>query len=130
MGTFSNWSEADVARFNSRRSINETIKPDAVKREADLHAQIFDECRRRGWIVFHGAMSERTHRTKGEPDFIILKDSGVVLFVECKTATGKLSPDQLAIKAWASKLGHVIHVVRSIEEFYKVLSGSKSHGTI
>ncbi|HYG22741.1 MAG TPA: VRR-NUC domain-containing protein [Verrucomicrobiae bacterium] len=125
---FANWSDADVARHNSRiikvpvKDGPEIAFAPKIKREAELHEQIFCECRRRGWVVFHGAMSERTHRTAGEPDFIILCDSGRVLLIECKTATGKLSPDQLAIKAWAAKLGHTVHVVRSIEEFFTTLN--------
>lgn len=90
-------------------------------READLHAEIFDECRRRGWIALHGSMAERTCRTLGEPDFVILADGGRVLFVECKSRSGKLSPAQAALKFHAEKLGHAVHVVRSMEEFFKLL---------
>ena len=68
-----------------------------VSHEAELHEQIFDECRSRGWIALHGSMAERTCRTLGEPDFVILADGGRVLFVECKTRTGKLSPAQAAL---------------------------------
>lgn len=92
-----------------------------VSREADLHEAIFDECRRRCWIILHGSMAERTHRTLGEPDFVILADGGSVLFVECKSRTGKLSPAQAALKHHAEKLGHTVHVVRSLEEFLKLL---------
>ena len=119
--------------------------------ERDLHEEIFDECRRRGWIALHGSMAERTHRTRGEPDFVILaspKDwrcpicnrltpcrndypegccgEGYepvprVIFVECKTRSGKLSPAQAALKFHAEKLGHTIYVVRSLEEFQNLL---------
>ena len=92
-----------------------------VSREAELHDQIFDECRRRVWIALHGSMAERSHRTLGEPDFTILADGGRVLFVECKTRIGKLSPAQAALKFHAEKLGHLIHVVRSREEFLKLI---------
>lgn len=88
-----------------------------VKDESDLHEQIFAECRKRQWIAFHGSMAERTHRTEGEPDFLILCQGGRQLLVECKSRKGKLSPAQLAIKTWASQLGHTVHVVRSFEEF-------------
>ena len=91
-----------------------------VVREADLHEEIFDECRRRGWIALHGSMAERTCRTLGEPDFVILADGGRVLFVECKTKTGKLSPAQAALKFHAEKLGHTVHVVRSLGQFLEV----------
>ncbi len=90
-------------------------------RESELHEEIFDECRARGWIALHGSMAERTCRTLGEPDFTILADGGRVLFVECKTRTGKLSPAQAALKFHAEKLGHTIHVVRSLEEFRQIL---------
>ena len=92
-----------------------------VVREASLHEEIFDECRRRGWIALHGSMAERTCRTLGEPDFVILADGGRVLFVECKSRSGKLSPAQNALKFHAEKLGHTVHVVRSMEEFLKLL---------
>ncbi|MEI7533977.1 MAG: hypothetical protein WCK57_06360 [Verrucomicrobiae bacterium] len=122
--------------------------------EASLHEEIFDECRRRGWIALHGSMAERTHRTRGEPDFVILaspKDwrcpicnrvtpcrndypegccgEGYepvprVIFVECKTRSGKLSPAQAALKHHAEKLGHTVHVVRSREEFLRIASGA------
>ncbi|MCU0784662.1 MAG: VRR-NUC domain-containing protein [Verrucomicrobia bacterium] len=97
------------------------MKKSAVSREAELHEEIFDECRRRGWIALHGSMAERTCRTLGEPDFVILADRGRVLFVECKTRTGKLSPAQVALKHHAEKLGHTVHVVRSMEDFLKLL---------
>jgi len=91
-----------------------------VVREASLHEEIFDECRRRGWIALHGSMAERTCRTLGEPDFVILADGGRVLFVECKSRSGKLSPAQAALKFHAEKLGHTVHVVRSLREFLEL----------
>ena len=89
--------------------------------EASLHDQIFDLCRQRVWIALHGSMAERSHRTLGEPDFTILADRGRVLFVECKSRTGKLSPAQAALKLHAETLGHTIHLVRSYEEFLTLL---------
>ena len=95
-----------------------------VPRESDLHEEIFDEGRRRGWIALHGSMAERTCRTLGEPDFVILAGGGRVLFVECKSRTGKLSPAQAALKFQAEKLGHAVHVVRSVDEFRGLLCKS------
>ena len=92
-----------------------------VLREADLHEAVFDECRRRSWIALHGSMAERTCRTLGEPDFVILAEGGRVLLVECKSRTGKLSPAQAALKHHAWKLGHPVQVVRSMEEFIELL---------
>ena len=106
--------------FGSERSEGRGQKS-VVGRESDLHEAIFDECRRRGWIALHGSMAERTCRTLGEPDFVILADGGRVHFVECKSCHGKLSPAQAALKHHAEKLGHTVHVVRSIGDFLALL---------
>ena len=108
------WYAARLARENPQPSSSP-----GVDRESDLHAQIFDECRRRGWIALHGSMAERTHRTAGEPDFVILGTK--IYLVECKTRIGKLSIAQQAMIAHAAKLGHTIHIVRSFEEFLNIL---------
>ena len=91
--------------------------------EAELQQAIIAECSRRGWICLHGSMSHRTFRTPGEWDHTVLGDRGRIWFLEAKTRTGKLSTDQQAIHAWASKLGHKVHVVRSYEEFIQIVNG-------
>lgn len=126
---FANWKLHDVEAHNQRvakcvcisSASNEEQKMHTVEKESDLHSQIFNECRRRGWIAFHGSMSERTHRTLGEPDFTILANSGRVLMVECKARNGKLSLEQHAMIVHAEKLGHKIHVVWSFQEFLALL---------
>ena len=122
-----------LARLNphlfGRQNEKCKMKNGAVGREADLHEAIFAECRRRGWIALHGSMAERTHRTAGEPDFIILGDGGRWLAVECKSRSGKLSPAQLALKHHAEKLGHTIHVVRSLAEFMRLAGGQAGTGS-
>ena len=93
-----------------------------AEKEKDLHGDIFNECRARGWIALHGSMAERTHRTMGEPDYVILADGGRVFFIECKSKTGKLSISQIAIARHAAKLGHTIHEVRSMEQFLDIVN--------
>ena len=90
-------------------------------RESDLHDAILSECRARGWLALHGGMHRKTTRTLGEPDFVILADRGKVFLVEAKSKVGKLSLPQRAVQAWARKLGHEIHVVRTVEEFMGVV---------
>lgn len=91
-----------------------------VEDESLLHNQIICECKRRGWIYFHGSMAVATARTESEPDFQILAEGGRYFLIECKSKTGKLTSGQLGMKAWASKLSHTIHVIRSMEEFYEI----------
>lgn len=111
-----------LARQASHRAVMAAPPGDGMTRESDLHQAILNECKRRGWIAFHGSMAHSTFRTPGEPDFIIMADGGRVFLIEAKTITGKLSPDQRAIAAWAAKLGHVVHVVRCMEDFLRAIS--------
>jgi hypothetical protein len=92
-----------------------------VAKERDLHEDILAFCRGRGWIALHSSMAEATHRNLGEWDFVIVADSGRVFLVECKTAKGKLTPEQAGMKAWAEKLGHKPVVVRSFNDFMEVV---------
>ena len=121
MSQFTSTWLAGYAARTSRTGATGLTSPDAVGREAELHEAIFDECRRRCWIALHGSMAERTCRTLGEPDFVILAGEGRVLLVECKSRTGKLSPAQFALKHHAERLGHTVHVVRSLVEFENLL---------
>ena len=116
-----------------------TSKPDTktgCDDEAGLHYEIIQECKRNGWLYMHSDMSRNTTITPGCPDFIILCDPVLtghhyetgpefmiprVLLIECKTRTGKQTPEQLQFAAHAKKLGHTVHVVRSFEEFCEVV---------
>jgi hypothetical protein len=119
------WSSFDLARFLERGVRTQRVldrfdkRPD--DREASLHYFILEEVRARGWLCFHGSMAHRSRRTTGEPDFQILIPGGRLLLVECKTALGKCSDEQLARAAHARKLGHTIHVIRSQREFLHLI---------
>jgi hypothetical protein len=67
-------------------------------------------------------MANRTYRTKGEPDFTILAHGAQVRFVECKRKNGKLTKEQQAFIVHAARNGHVVHVVRSLEEFAQLFA--------
>ncbi len=106
-------------RMRLNRNAQPDVAPakDGVSREKDLHDEIEQYCKEQGWIALHGSTAHRTHRTKGEPDFTIFADGGRKIAIECKSRTGKLSTAQLGLIAWAKKLGHTVHVVRSMAEF-------------
>ena len=120
MTNFSHWTMAQVEAHNARVSkfgAPKHVVPASNKAEVELHNEILDYCRRRGWIALHSSMAEPTARTLGEFDFTILADKGRVFFVEVKTAKGKLTLEQAGLHLWATKLGHRPHVVRSLSEF-------------
>lgn len=120
------WSMEQFNAYEARRlskSLKSAMKvADAADEpESKLHSQILEQCRMRGWLAFHGSMAHKAKRTLGEPDFTILMDSGNILFIECKRASEKPSQKQLEIHAWAKRLGHTVHVVRSYQEFLNLL---------
>ncbi len=124
-----NWTYEDLRDFEARKYSAEHINkiqsgeyPSVpFETESDLHNQIIDYCKSKGWQYLHGSMAHRSRRTLGEPDFLVLADRGRLLMVECKTKTGKLSMEQQGFIAHAAKNGHVVHVVKSMEEFVKLL---------
>ena len=95
-----------------------------VEHECELHRQIADYCQKQGWIFFHGSMAHATKRTVGEPDYIIIASGGRVFFLEAKRKGGKLSPEQLALKFWAERLGTTVHTVYSMEETLAIFAGT------
>ena len=127
----SNISHADLiamqARLDRARGVTTPQHPQdsggskAAQREAVLHDQIREECKRRGWIPNSSRMDKRTGRLKGEPDFGIVASDGRTIYVEAKTATGKLSYEQNCMIAHYAKLDHTVYVVRSLADFLSVL---------
>lgn len=122
MGSISQAQYLEMLRRTERHTgRNPPADPHAVEREGDLHNDIIEDCSAKGWGYLHGAMCRPTHRTEGEPDFVILADRGRVFFIECKSRTGKLSREQQNFIAQSARNQHSIHVVRSMEEYRKVV---------
>lgn len=94
-------------------------------RESELHSLIKQECSRRQWLCFIGATHKRAWRPLGEPDALIYADGGRCFMIECKTAKGKLRPEQIGVAMLAERLGHKVHVIRSFGEFLKVVDNCK-----
>lgn len=116
-------TQAEYLAYEARRgSAPSTQPPKSKVLEREIHEQIAEECRRRGWIFFHGSMAHKTHRTVGEPDFLVMANNGRFFAIEAKTSTGKLSPEQQSLRAWAEKLGHKVHLVRSLQDFIQSCS--------
>ena len=99
-----------------------TIGFKGVDREADLHEDILEECRKNEWPVVHSRMDRPQTAAVGTPDFVIAMPGGETLWVEAKSAKGKLTMEQLAWMAALRKVGHRSGVVRSIEEFRALCS--------
>jgi hypothetical protein len=106
----------------SRRSVGQDA-PEAsrpVERELQLHGQIIDECKRRGWKYVHSDPTRPTTCGEGVCDFIIYADRTRMFHVECKSRKGKLSAEQLCFIAWVEKLGHKVHVIDNFMQFLEI----------
>jgi VRR-NUC domain len=91
--------------------------------ESELHDQIISECQRRRFYFVHSRTDQRTTQQKGVPDFICAAPNGITYWIEIKTATGKLTPEQNVTRHVLGALDHQFHVVRSFAEFISVISG-------
>ncbi len=94
-----------------------------VKREADLHDQILDYCKDKGWICVHSRMDRPSTNQVGTVDAIVATDDGRTLWVECKRAGGKLTPAQNAFIHWLERNHQQVCVVRSLEQFVMFTKG-------
>lgn len=125
MSSFSQMTQAEVDLHNARiagvRLWAGEPSADAVQCESDLHYAILEECKHRGWLCFYGSMAHATRRTLGEPDFTILADRGRVFLIECKAKGGKMSPAQKGVELAAIILGHKVHVVSSLTQFFEII---------
>jgi hypothetical protein len=111
----------DDSQITTGGLVKPAVERDDFLTESDLHDAIIAYVKHKGWICFYSPMCYRTRRCIGEQDFTILADHGRTFLIECKTAKGKLTSEQLGLALWAEKLGHKIHLVRSVAEFLEVV---------
>ena len=119
----SSWYMRHLAKEASKgRHAQPAGTSDGCSIEADLHQQIKDHCKSKGWKAHYCRMDKPTTCGVGDPDFIIAADKGRTFYIEAKTKTGKLTEAQMAAAAWLRKLGHEYHIVRSYQQFVSVVT--------
>jgi len=101
--------------------------------EAEIQKAIIAELIKCGWLVIrfnsvvtqeHGRFVraytiENSGKSAGVSDLIAFK-GGRYLFLEVKTEKGTLNPNQIAFRDLAARHGCTVHVVRSVEDAYRV----------
>ncbi len=104
--------------------LDSPIADDAVAAgtESKLQSDIAADLRNRRWIYFQSRTDKATTTQKGTPDFIVFPTHREAFMVECKTRTGKLSPEQQAVQFVANLSGHKYVVVRSLREAKEVFA--------
>lgn len=63
----------------------------------------------------------------GAPDYIVAKD-GRCIFIEVKTATGRLSKSQVEVQRWCKEVNIPYYICRSIDDVNDALRGSFATG--
>lgn len=123
------FTQAEVDAYRARRAMESgafvgsaTEAPGGCPggEEKALQDRIEKECRDQGWACVRSRMDKRTTLAPGTPDFIIALPRGITLWVECKTAKGRMTEDQVAWAIKLDRLGHKWEVVRSFNEFLKL----------
>ncbi len=113
----------DVRRHNAKLAPPIAPAPsNAVAKESELHEDIKKECNKRLWFYSWSPMGAPSTQGVGVPDFIIGADGGRTFYIECKSKTGKLRPEQRETQAMLARNGHTMHVVRSLEEFLQIVT--------
>lgn len=102
-----------------RLQANAKAATDATASEAQLHREILDYCRARGWPVVHSRMDVPQTAGVGTPDFVVALPGGRTLWVEAKSKKGKLRPEQAAWMAALRAVEHEACVVRSMGDFFR-----------
>ena len=92
-----------------------------VERESDLHNLIAAELKARRIYFVHSRMDKAATNGIGTTDFIIALPGGKTLWVEAKTAKGKLSREQSGVALLLKIARHHHTVVRSMPEFLEQL---------
>lgn len=126
MNMTSEWLRDYELRRRVKNGTTQVVPENAVTVEKDLHYDIIEECKRRGWPYVHSRMDKVSTQSPGIPDFVIAASGGRTFWVEAKTKTGKQSTEQRGFEMMLNRVNHCYAVVRSMEEFLSFLSSTKS----
>lgn len=101
---------------------------DPVSSESDLHDEIIQLCKRRGWFYVHSRMDKRTTQAVGVPDFIIAADGGRTFWIECKAKGNKPTNEQLATITFLKAKGHAAAICYNMADVMVfVVTGQEPH---
>lgn len=90
-----------------------------TQNETLIRRAVAGELRRAGWFVFYNMQSFGSY--KGVADLTAMRD-GKVVFVECKTETGKQSPDQVQFQRDCETHGVEYYLARGPEDVRPLLN--------
>ena len=113
-----------LARVTPKSKTAQPFNP--VAKESDLHDDIIEYCKARGYFYEHNRMDQPTSGALGETDFTIALPGGRTAWVECKAKSKKATKEQNEIIAHLQKLGHTAGVVYSMKEFEELIARTQA----
>ena len=121
-------TQTEYQTMMTRTLINrgQFTKQEPVECEADLHDEIIQLCKDRGYYYVHSRTDRRTTQACGVPDFIVAIEAGKTLFLECKARNNKPTVEQLSAVAHLNKLGHTAAIVTNMAEVMAELQRTKN----
>lgn len=106
---------------NKRRNGIPPAPEDAASREIEeLHEPILQWCKDHQASFIRARPDKASTIGVGAPDFSIFH-KGRVFLIECKTKTGKVTPQQLGWHLLAEQNQFKVHIVRSLNEFLEIV---------
>lgn len=123
-------SEADYLAMLGRIERGRKTPPPAEGTSDEvggIHAPILEWCNQQVPMpaIIHSRTDKKSNTNQGVPDFVILW-KGNLLLIEAKTKTGKLSFHQMVWKHLAEINEFPVHIIRSYEEFLKLVEEIKT----
>jgi hypothetical protein len=95
--------------------------------EIEIHNQIKAYLSRNNIRYLYASPNKRSTLPVGFPDITILLIGGRMLFLEVKTANGKLSPEQIDWQTYLTSIDHLHYVVRSYDEAIAIIKNYHLH---
>jgi len=124
------WTPEQLSDYLARRGQTETPEllaagPADDGPEWQLQDQVESWCKQNGFYVFHDR--SRRKNVRGTPDLIIAMPKGRTLWVELKTKTGRLAPEQRRVGELLRACGHQWATIKSFDQFLRLVYGNVSH---
>ena len=115
-----NWTEEQLMEVQARqqKKPHDTNFPDLAP-EYKLQSNIEKYLTDHGFYFFHDR--SRGVNRAGQPDLVIALPGARTLWLELKSATGRLSPDQKLTRQMLLALGHEFYKVRSYRSFLEIV---------
>jgi RecB family endonuclease NucS len=99
--------------------------------EKELQAAVEKLLQMKGWMYFHMPGAAAVGNPRGWPDLLCFGPRGRLVLIELKTGTGKVSAEQHKRFVSLDRIGHFVHVCRSVADVRRAITtGAKDEDDV